>query len=71
MHILKNVYMNIDYDNKMNRIHEIFHTLGFSHPKGKGGKQGIMHYPPQRPNNKDANEISQSKFLPFIKKRVL
>lgn len=61
------IYMNVDYDTKMNRLHEIFHTLGFSHPPKIGGDQGIMHYPPEDPTNEDANEISNSEFLPFLK----
>lgn len=46
----------------MNRVHEIFHTFGFSHPKG-GGAQGIMNYPPKDLSKKDVNEVANSKFL--------
>ena len=31
----KNIVMNVDEDTKRNRIHEIFHIFGFSHPKGR------------------------------------
>ena len=64
--IKQHIVMNKPFDSKMNRLHEIFHTLGFTHPKG-GGKQGIMKYPPEKPTKKDALEISNSKFLPAIK----
>ena len=63
----KDVMMNSSQDTKMNRIHEIFHTLGFSHPKGKGGSGGIMKYPPEKPNQNDANQLGNSSFLPEIK----
>ena len=68
----KNIIMNVGYDNtdtKMNRLHEIFHTLGFNHPEGEGGSQGIMRYPPQRPTTDDALELSRSLFLPIIQKK--
>lgn len=51
----------------MNRIHEIFHTLGFDHPKGTGGSDGIMKYPPEKPNQSDTNRIGDSTFLPKVK----
>ncbi len=65
----RDIVMNSNtlYDTRMNRIHEIFHTLGFSHPKGSGGSQGIMTYPPSSPSKKDANELGNSTFLPMIK----
>lgn len=63
----KYILMNEPEDSKMNRIHEIFHTFGFSHPKGSGGKQGIMKYPPSKPSKKDALELSTIEFLPTIK----
>ena len=63
----KYILMNEQEDSKMNRIHEIFHTFGFSHPKGSGGKQGIMKYPPSKPSKKDALELSNIEFLPTIK----
>ena len=62
----KDIMMNSSQDTKNNRIHEIFHTLGFSHPKGKGGTSGIMKYPPEKPNQGDANQIGNSTFLPTI-----
>ncbi len=65
----KTIVMNKTGDTKMNRIHEIFHTLGFSHPKGSGGKQGIMKYPPNKPSKLDALELSTILFLPTIKKK--
>ena len=65
----KTIVMNKTGDTKINRIHEIFHTLGFSHPKGSGGKQGIMKYPPNKPSKLDALELSTILFLPTIKKK--
>ena len=65
----KNIVMNVDEDTKRNRIHEIFHTFGFSHPKGSGGTQGIMTYPPSKPSSKDALELMTTPFLPTIKKK--
>ena len=53
---------------KMNRIHDFFHTFGFTHPKGIGGKEGIMKYPPEKPTQNDANKLADSDFLPKIKK---
>jgi hypothetical protein len=58
--------MNETEDTKMNRIHEIFHTLGFQHPRVVGGKDGIMKYPPEKPNQNDANQIGNSTFLPKV-----
>ena len=55
--------MNNSQDNLMNRIHEIFHIFGFSHPKRKGGTQSIMKYPPKVVSQQDINEIANSKFL--------
>jgi len=67
----KNVIMNTDEgDNLMNRIHEIFHTFGFSHPKGTGGSEGIMKYPPTKPSQKEVNAISTNPFLPSIEKKI-
>jgi RHS repeat-associated protein len=60
----KNITMNNSQDNLMNRVHEIFHTFGFSHPKGTGGTQGIMNYPPKDVSEKDVNELANSNFLP-------
>lgn len=62
----KNITMNTSLDTKMNRIHEIFHTLGLSHPKGAGGAQGIMKYPPDKPSQTDINNISNGAFLPKV-----
>ena len=61
----------IDYDQygnitQMNRLHEIFHTIGLTHPKREGGNQGIMKYPPQRPTKKDALELINIEYLPTI-----
>jgi hypothetical protein len=63
----KGITMNVDYDDKMNRVHEIFHTLGFDHPKTKGGSQGIMKYPPDKPTQTDINQIGNNSFLPVVK----
>lgn len=63
------IIMNKAGDTKMNRIHEIFHTLGFTHPEGSGSKQGIMKYPPNKPSKLDALELSTILFLPTIKKK--
>ena len=46
----------------MNRIHEIFHTFDFSHPKGSGNSQDIMKYPPCNLTKKDALELSNTDF---------
>jgi len=59
--------MNKNEDTKMNRVLEIYHTLGFDHPKGTGGNNGIMKYPPEKPNQNDANQIGNSTFLPKVK----
>lgn len=64
----KNVTMNVDYDDKMNRVHEVFHTFGFSHPKGTGGSGGIMKYPPTKPTQADINQLGNNSFLPVVKK---
>ena len=58
------IMMNTTQDTKMNRVHEIFHTFGFTHPKGIGGKEGIMQYPPQKPNQNDADQLINNDFLP-------
>ncbi len=63
----KGIMMNSSQDTKMNRIHEIFHTFGFSHPKGTGGSEGIMKYPPEKPNQSDANQLGNDSFLPAVK----
>ena len=61
----------IDYDQygnitQMNRLHEILHTIGLTHPKREGENQGIMKYPPQRPTKKDALELINIEYLPTI-----
>ncbi len=61
--------MNTREDTKMNRIHEIFHTLGFNHPKGTGGSQGIMKYPPEKPTQADINQLGNGAFLPAVIKK--
>ena len=60
------IIMNIAHDTFMNRLHEIFHTLGLSHPKKKGAKKGIMAYPPNAPTTDDINDLINSNFLPII-----
>ena len=60
------IMMNTTQDTKMNRVHEIFHTFGFTHPKGIGGKEGIMQYPPQKPNQNDADQLINNDFLPKV-----
>ena len=60
------IVMNSQADTKMNRLHEIFHTIGLTHPKGEGGNQGIMKYPPQKPTKKDALELINTEYLPTI-----
>jgi hypothetical protein len=62
----KHILMNSSEDGLMNTIHEIFHTFGFTHPKGFGGGQGIMNYPPKEPSQKDTNQISKDEFLPVL-----
>lgn len=68
----KNIVMNVGYygnDTKMNRIHEIFHTFGQSHPKGSSTSDGIMNYPPKTPSKNDALFIANTSFLPQITKK--
>ena len=67
----QNIVMNVNFDTEKNRLHEIFHTFGFEHPKMKGGSSGIMCYPPRSPNAKDAQLFGSdllNDVLPFIKK---
>ena len=68
----QNIVMNVNFDTEKNRLHEIFHTFGFEHPKMKGGSSGIMCYPPRSPPNaKDAQLFGSdllNDVLPFIKK---
>ncbi len=61
------ILMNVHGDGKMNRLHEVFHTFGFSHPVG-GSKHGIMKYPPRNPNKKDALELATTTFLKTLYK---
>ena len=60
------ILMNKKLDTKMNRMHELFHTFGFEHPGDPTKYKGIMKYPPQRPNTKDANTLI---YNPFMSKR--
>ena len=62
------VKMNTKLDTKMNFIHELFHTFGFSHPDGGGKKKGIMDYDYKKINQNDINELGNGAFLPKIKK---
>ena len=67
----QNIVMNVNFDREKNRLHEIFHTFGFEHPKMKGGSSGIMCYPPRSPNAKNAQLFGSdllNDVLPFIKK---
>lgn len=67
----QNIVMNVNFDTEKNRLHEIFHTFGFEHPKMKGGSSGIMCYPPRSPNAKNAQLFGSdllNDVLPFIKK---
>ena len=68
----QNIVMNVGYsglDTKQNRIHEIFHTFGLSHPKGNSVSDGIMNYPPKKPSNNDALNVINSSVLPIINKK--
>ncbi|MDX2306591.1 MAG: RHS repeat-associated core domain-containing protein [Microscillaceae bacterium] len=65
----KNITMNVEYDTKMNRIHEIFHTLGFSDSKDRGKGSGIMKYPPEKPTQADINQLGNDSFLPTVIKK--
>jgi len=61
----KNIVMNVLDDNTMNRIHEIFHTLGA--PKSMdNAPKGILSYPPERPIQSDIDYIINNSFLPKI-----
>ena len=50
-------------DNMYYLIHEIFHTFGFEDATKTGRKNGIMNYPPEKPNKEDSQEIADSVFL--------
>ena len=60
------IMMNVNYDTAQNRLHEIFHTFGFEDFKEPGDGDGIMHHPPQTPNQKDANKLVNNGFLKKI-----
>ncbi len=63
----KYITMNTGEDTKMNRIHEIFHTLGLTHPRGTGGtEKGIMRYPPAKPSQAEINQVGNASFLPVV-----
>ncbi len=63
----KTILMNERSDNQMNRLHEIFHTFGFSDTPG-GARHGIMKYPPKNPDKKDALKLSNTSFLKTLYK---
>ncbi|AIL46808.1 hypothetical protein [Elizabethkingia anophelis] len=66
----KHIIMNNDEgDTQSNKVHEIFHTFGMKHPKGKGGSSGIMKYPPEKPNQSDANFVGNGSFMPAVEKK--
>ncbi|MDX8568636.1 hypothetical protein OZ668_11600 [Elizabethkingia sp. HX XZB] len=48
---------------------EISHTFGMKHPKGKGGNNGIMKYPPEKPNQSNANFVGNGSFMPAVEKK--
>lgn len=52
------IVMNPGDDSRLNRIHEIFHTLSL-----KDGGNGIMGYPPSKPNNSDISNLINSLIL--------
>ena len=60
------IMMNVNYDTAQNRLHEIFHTFGFDDFERPGDGEGIMHYPPQTPNQRDANTLVNNGFLKKI-----
>ena len=60
------IMMNVNYDTAQNRLHEIFHTFGFNDFKKTGDGDGIMHHPPQTPNQRDANTLVNNGFLKKI-----
>ena len=63
------IVMNKPYDSTLNRLHEIFHTFGFNDIEPNGANQGIMHYPPKTPTNKDAEILMNLNYLPIIFKK--
>lgn len=60
--------LTLSTDTKMNRIHEIFHTLGLNHVVDPTTLKGIMKYPPQKPNQQDVNSIIYNPFM--IERRI-
>jgi hypothetical protein len=65
------IVMNPRQNSSVNQEHEIFHTLGMDHPKGEGGKSGVMAYPPQPINQEDINFVGNGAngFLPKTDKK--
>lgn len=63
-HIIMNtLYSDFENPDKMYYlIHEIFHTFGFEDATKTGRKNGIMNYPPEKPNKEDSQEIADSVF---------
>jgi hypothetical protein len=51
---------------ELDMMHEIFHTLGFDDFKLSDKGHGIMNYPPQKPDQKDVNNLVNNDFLPKI-----
>ena len=45
-----------------------FHTLGFDDAVNTGRTNGVMDYPPQKPNDEDSQEIANSNYLKTIEK---
>ncbi len=63
----KDIAMNMEFDNTQNRVHEIFHTFGFSDDEsGNGAQHGIMHYPPLDPDEDDVSTLMNIPYLPTI-----
>ena len=64
----QHISMNPSKNTSANQNHEIFHTLGMEHPKGKGAASGIMAYPPQNINQGDIDFVGNGAngFLPKI-----
>lgn len=58
--------MNTKQDSKLNRIHEIFHTLGLSDNFRTGVTGGIMAYPPEKPSQANIDALINGTFLPKI-----
>ena len=62
------IIMNYLYDGKMNRVHEVFHTLGFDDFSHGEKNHGIMSYPPRKPDQSDVNRLVYGGFLPMLHK---